>query len=390
MRCTNTVDFWHDNAARVPLLSADQEIMLAKQVRAWLSAENPSPQIIRRGKKAKERFITSNLRLVIAICKKYAKRIARTPNIDLEDLYQEATFGLNRAAEKFDPESGYKFSTYAFWWISQAVRRLIETQSSTIRVSTSAVQMNLRWKYRPEGQSLEEFAESQGKPVKWVRKYLEGFNRAQTRSLDAVARDSEESDSCLADFVSTGVADEHEVEYIDILNELHAIPEIKDSLALLELAQDAKPAQLAPLMDCDASKVRQKLKDQAAQIREHIPADLRERLNGKELNECVKIEKLIPAPTRELALVSCCTASHQSMPEAISSNGHKQVDTEALERLVDDIQAEPVAKPQAKRRARRTAAEVTASEEISVVVDGTSFKGRADHIALLINAMQTA
>ena len=167
----------------------------------------------------------------------------------------------------------------------------------------------MRWKYRPEGQSLEDFAESQGKPVKQVRQFLEGFNNVQTRSLDAVASSKEEADGCLADFVSTGVVDEDEIEYADILNELQAIPEIKDFLALLEIARESKPKDIGLLLDCDPSKVRQKLKDHAVQIREHIPADLRERLYGKDLNSDVKIEEPIPAPTRELALVNCCSSN---------------------------------------------------------------------------------
>ena len=96
----DAVDYWHESAARTPLLSAAQEITPAKHVQEWLTAEVPTPKQIRRGQKSKERFIASNLRLVIAVCKKYTKRTARTPNIEIEDLYQEGTIGLNRAAEK--------------------------------------------------------------------------------------------------------------------------------------------------------------------------------------------------------------------------------------------------------------------------------------------------
>ncbi len=365
----------------MPLLTAAQEITLSRQIQEWLTAENPTPKQIRHGQKAKERFITSNLRLVIAVCKKYTKRIARTPNLDLEDIYQEGTIGLNRAAEKFDPESGYKFSTYAFWWVSQAIRRLIEIQSTTIRVANTAVQMNMRWRYRPEGMTIEEFAESQGKPVKWVMQYLEGFNRAQTRSLDAVASGHDEADGCLGDFVSSGVPDEDEIEYADILNELQAIPEIKDSLALLELSQDAKPAELAPLMDCDASKVRKKLKDHAAQIREHVPADLRERLYGKEKNQCVRISELVPAPAKELALINCCSTESESMPE-VSSNGHHSLEAEAIA-VINEVQEAEAPKP---ARKRRSSAEVAASGTVELEINGMSMKGSAADVAAVLKA----
>ena len=101
---------------------------------------------------------------------------------------------------------------------------------------------------------------NEGKTVEWIKTYLEGFRNAQTRSLDAVAG-MEESDSCLGDYVSAGVTDENEIEYADILNELHSIPEIKDSLAILELSQEVKPTEIGALIDCAPSKVRKKLKD---------------------------------------------------------------------------------------------------------------------------------
>ena len=89
---SDTVAFWHNHAARTPMLKPAQEITLGKTIQAWLSAEDPSPQLIRRGKKAKERMITSNLKLVVSICQKYSKRVNRTANLEeatknnLEDL----------------------------------------------------------------------------------------------------------------------------------------------------------------------------------------------------------------------------------------------------------------------------------------------------------------
>ena len=112
----------------------------------------------------------------------------------------------------------------------------------------------------------------------------------------------EELDGYLGDFVSAGVTDQDEIEYADTLNELQSLPEIRDSFAILELSQEAKPAEIAPLMDCSPTRFRKKPKDYSAQIREYIPADLRERLDVKEKVQCAKTEEPIPAPVRELAL----------------------------------------------------------------------------------------
>ena len=386
----DVVQYLLQQCSRRPLLTAKQEILFSRDIRKWMDSDNPDARTIRRGQRAKQKLIEANMRLAVHNAKKYQKRINRSSNLSLEDLIQEAFIGLNRAAELFDPERGYKFSTYGTLWINQAIRRQIEANSSTIRVATGAVQLFMRYRYKPESMTLEEFAESEGKTVEWVSRTLSNHHRAQTCSLDAAARGTEESEGCLADFVSTGVADEDETEYIDVLNELQAIPEIRDSLALLEIAQSAKPAELAPLMDCDASKVRKKLKDHAAQIREHVPADLRERLYGKEINECVKIMELQPAPVRELVAVGCQSSSHQSMPETISSNGHKQVDTDALERLVDDIQTEASEEAPKPTRRRRSKAEVTAEREVEAVslsINGTSYEGSPQAIASVLKAM---
>ena len=103
---------------RYPLLTAAEEVALAKRV------ERGDPL-------AKERMITSNLRLVVANAKRY-----RGHGVPLGDLIQEGTIGLNRAVEKFDWRKGFKFSTYATWWIRQSCQRAISNQANTIRIPT--------------------------------------------------------------------------------------------------------------------------------------------------------------------------------------------------------------------------------------------------------------
>ena len=135
---------------RIPLLEHDEEILLGRQVQRLMQIEEqkkeleldnnglaaasdvPLKQIkreIRDGKKAKEKMVTANLRLVVSVAKKYTKR-----NMELLDIIQEGTIGLVRGVEKFDPGRGYKFSTYAYWWIRQGITRAIAEKSRAIRL----------------------------------------------------------------------------------------------------------------------------------------------------------------------------------------------------------------------------------------------------------------
>jgi RNA polymerase primary sigma factor len=115
---TDALSLFMHRAGRYPLLTAADEVALAKRVE-------------RGDLEAKELMINSNLRLVISIAKRYQRK-----DLPLLDLVQEGVIGLNRAVEKFDWRRGYKFSTYATWWIRQACQRAISNQSATIRIPT--------------------------------------------------------------------------------------------------------------------------------------------------------------------------------------------------------------------------------------------------------------
>ncbi len=134
---SGNIDQFLDEMGRTPLLTAAEEIMLGTAVRMSLSPE-ATPGQKRAGKRAKDRMIKANLRLVVTVSRKYLHR--QLGQLEFGDLVQEGCIGLNRAVEKFDPELGYKFSTYAYWWIRQSISRAIDQISATIRVPTS---MNL-------------------------------------------------------------------------------------------------------------------------------------------------------------------------------------------------------------------------------------------------------
>lgn len=126
-------------AGRYPLLSPEQEIQLSRQVQAMREVEgvtSPTPQqrrIIKRGMNARNAIVNANLRLVVHIAKRYLRRL-NGGHMELMDIIQEGNIGLHRAAELFDGTKGYKFSTYAYWWIRQAITRAIDTQERAIRV----------------------------------------------------------------------------------------------------------------------------------------------------------------------------------------------------------------------------------------------------------------
>ena len=137
-RGADPISWYLASIGREPLLTAAEEIELGNQVQAMMlileseqeaEANDQQRKTLRVGRRAKARMMKANLRLVVSVAKKYQGK-----GLELLDLIQEGSLGLERAVEKFDPTRGYKFSTYAFWWIRQSMTRAIACQSRTIRL----------------------------------------------------------------------------------------------------------------------------------------------------------------------------------------------------------------------------------------------------------------
>jgi RNA polymerase primary sigma factor len=127
--------------ARYPLLTVDQEIQYGRRIAKMRELQqleriltDAEQRLVRSGQRARERFMQCNLQLVVHVAKKYENR--RRKSLEIMDLIQEGNIGLARAVELFDPLRGYKFSTYAYWWIKQGIQRALSQSDAMIRLPT--------------------------------------------------------------------------------------------------------------------------------------------------------------------------------------------------------------------------------------------------------------
>ena len=220
-RSSDPVSWYLATIGRIPLLTPAEEIELGNQVQAMMAlTEDGSREfedgelttaqrrLLRIGRRAKDRMMKANLRLVVSVAKKYQGK-----GLELLDLIQEGSLGLERAVEKFDPTRGYKFSTYAFWWIRQSMTRAIACQSRTIRLpvhlserltTIRKVSLDLAHKLGAMP-SRVEIAEAMDIPLDELDSLLR--QALTTSSLDAPVN-GEEGRSFLGDLIADSSLDE--------------------------------------------------------------------------------------------------------------------------------------------------------------------------------------
>lgn len=187
---TDAVQMYLKEIGKIPLIKADEEKDLAKRIE-------------KGDEEAKNLLIKANLRLVVSIAKKY---VGRSPDLTLLDLIQEGNFGLFRATEKFDWRRGYKFSTYATWWIRQAVTRAIADQARTIRIPVHMVETITKYK-----QVLRRLAQDLGRDplpeeiASEMNIEVEKIHQIQKIDQDTVSLEApvggEDEDSTLGEFI---------------------------------------------------------------------------------------------------------------------------------------------------------------------------------------------
>ncbi len=254
---------------RVPLLSHEQEITLGRQVQDLMVLENIESEIesdlgekpeislfaekagmsilqlkkkLKSGRRAKERMVAANLRLVVSVAKKYTKR-----NMELLDLIQEGTIGLVRGVEKFDPTRGYKFSTYAYWWIRQGITRAIAEKSRSIRLPIHITEMlnKLKKGQRELSQelsrtpTLKELSEYVELPEEDVKDLMS--KAGQPVSLETKIGDSE--DTILLDLLSNEIdmpseQIENDCMKGDLETLLEQLPELQNRVLRMRYGMD--------------------------------------------------------------------------------------------------------------------------------------------------------
>ncbi|MBD6620799.1 RpoD/SigA family RNA polymerase sigma factor [Komarekiella sp. 'clone 1'] len=273
---SDLVRLYLKDIGRIPLLTGSQEIAYARQVQQMMVIEqrrqvisqelNRQPtnselaasldkteaeltQTLKLGQRAKQKMVTANLRLVVSIAKKYQNR-----NMELLDLIQEGSLGLQRGIEKFDPNRGYKLSTYAHWWIQQAITRAIAEQSRTIRLPVHVTERlnKIKKAQRELFQTLGrlphvgEIAEKLNLQLNQIREALTASG--QTLSLEL--RVGENQDTELGELLhdeSVSLDEDITLECLrqDMINMLSSLTPIQRQVVILRFGlEDGQPLNL--------------------------------------------------------------------------------------------------------------------------------------------------
>lgn len=264
----DSVNAWMAGMGRYPLLSASQEISLSRTVQRGLK-EDATPREKKAGQRAKDKFICCNLRLVVTLARKYKPRIDGTAGMDMEDLLQIGCLGLSRAVDKFDPEVGYKFSTYAYHWIRQAIQYGIKTNLNTIRIPSDLYDVGIRLNFKSPEQSLEDFAAEHGYALRRVHRALEARAVSTLKSIDKQLIGSEGEASALGDIVADpdSLDATEQLDYILAVEQLERLSD-PDDVALVTLdAEGVKPKELGELLGVSMANGKKVLNAAKARLR---------------------------------------------------------------------------------------------------------------------------
>ena len=279
-RSSDPVSWYLATIGRIPLLTPAEEIELGNQVQAMMTLTEDGSKtfedheltgkqrrMLRIGRRAKERMMKANLRLVVSVAKKYQGK-----GLELLDLIQEGSLGLERAVEKFDPTRGDKFSTYAFWWIRQSMTRAIACQSRTIRLpvhlserltTIRKVSLDLAHKLGAMP-SRVEIAEAMDIPLDELDSLLR--QALTTSSLDAPVN-GEEGRSFLGDLIADSSLDEpldiveQRIHHEQLGRWLSHLSEQEQQVLKLRFGLEGNErhtlAEIGRLMDVSRERVRQ-------------------------------------------------------------------------------------------------------------------------------------
>lgn len=299
---------------RVPLLTREEEIVLGKQVKAMMTLQNSRDElqadldtplsdealaahhdlsleelqtVLQQGRRAKTKMVQANLRLVVSVAKRYTGR-----DLDLLDLIQEGSIGLNRGVEKFDPTKGYRFSTYAYWWIRQAMTRAIAEKSRVVRLpihvteTLNKIKKAQRQLSQQSGHtpSIEQIAEHLSLKPSQIRDCLQHARKP----LSLEVRVGDNNDTELADLLEVdGELPEHTVTHSLLKADLAKVmdvltPQQREVISLRFGLGDGHALSLAMVgqrLNISRERVRQiqqqavtKLRAHCYQLREYLTA----------------------------------------------------------------------------------------------------------------------
>lgn len=212
--------------SRVPLLTNAEELHLGRLVRRWQDDPSASPLVVRRGKRALDRIVSANLRLVVSVVKRYRRRIVHLA-IEPIDLIQAGNIGLIRAVEKFDPGRGYRFSTYAYWWIRQSVSRHVQEAHAPLRIPAALASLigKIETILDRTGRlpSTQELSDKLGESPKRIEAALALRHLVGVISLDQPLAGGDASDLTLLDGVTDGTVPEPVDDYLWLHGQLHQL-----------------------------------------------------------------------------------------------------------------------------------------------------------------------